>query len=202
VASSSAGAGLDLLLVEIETRARDLTAVTDWYDNEHVPARMDFPEFAFAARYYALDDAPHSWLAYYHVESTFLESEPYAELRRHRSDRETRVMASLVSLRRRVLPILAIDGTPQRSAPFLLRLELGGQDSEDAVEWSFDKGAVSCSRYLADSRAGTELLLVEFEQPPAGRPPGKPSPVSRLYKHWQTWPARVPAHPRQREAHS
>ncbi|PFH49478.1 hypothetical protein AMATHDRAFT_147616 [Amanita thiersii Skay4041] len=75
----------------------------DWYNNEHVPLRLD-PRFSFltAARFSALDGFTPSWIALYDTASTSLfEDESYKGLRKNRSVREADLVKRLAVLDRR-----------------------------------------------------------------------------------------------------
>jgi hypothetical protein len=73
----------------------------DWYDNEHLPARLTVPGFESATRYRALDGLKPPWLAAYDIVPGTLDSPEYEAVRTSSSDREKSVMARLATLDRR-----------------------------------------------------------------------------------------------------
>ncbi|MBO0802748.1 MAG: hypothetical protein J2P25_06695 [Nocardiopsaceae bacterium] len=73
----------------------------DWYDNEHLPARLTVPGFASAARYRAADGQAPPWLAVYEIEPGTLDTPAYKALYAHQSDREKSLMPRLATLERR-----------------------------------------------------------------------------------------------------
>ncbi|BGO98991.1 hypothetical protein RTBOTA2_000079 [Rhodotorula toruloides] len=75
----------------------------DWYDNEHVPLRMEhIPEFETGARYEAADGQTPGWSAAYDIRSVALFSDnKYTRLRANRSPREGALVARLGVLDRR-----------------------------------------------------------------------------------------------------
>ncbi|NLU76144.1 hypothetical protein HCC61_26450 [Streptomyces sp. HNM0575] len=77
----------------------------DWYDNEHVPARLEVPGVRNALRYRAADGLTPSWMARYDLDTDALASPEYARLR-NRSPREQRVVDGLAVLDRRVYGLL------------------------------------------------------------------------------------------------
>lgn len=68
-----------------------------WYDEEHIPLRLNhLPAFLSGARYHAADETPPGepgWLAMYEIDDTSTFAAPsYTGLREKRSPRETDVM--------------------------------------------------------------------------------------------------------------
>ena|ERR1700729_1028622 len=81
----------------------------DWYDNEHIPIRLDhLPSFLTGARYSASDSLRPSWLAVYDVDDTAtFQHESYTRLRANRSPREADVVKRLELLDRRTYELVA-----------------------------------------------------------------------------------------------
>ena len=73
----------------------------DWYDNEHLPARLTVPGFESAARYSAADGQATPWLAVYEIEPGTLDSPAYKALYASNSDREKSILSRLATLDRR-----------------------------------------------------------------------------------------------------
>lgn len=92
----------DLLLVYSDPGDVPLDEFNDWYDNEHVPLRMQFPEFHNGFRFTSADHVRPRWMATYEVEAGFLETDRYGWLRSHRSEREQDVVHRLPTLDRRI----------------------------------------------------------------------------------------------------
>ncbi|POY71241.1 hypothetical protein BMF94_5553 [Rhodotorula taiwanensis] len=109
----------------------------DWYDNEHVPLRMQhIPEFETGARYQASDDQKPGWSAAYDIRSVALFSDPkYTRLRANRSKREGDLVARLETLDRRTCEKLGETSAPPKAdqAPEFV-LTLGTDDKPDASE--------------------------------------------------------------------
>ncbi|KAF6760567.1 hypothetical protein DFP72DRAFT_1062947 [Ephemerocybe angulata] len=84
----------------------------DWYDNEHVPLRLDhLPYFLTGARYSAIDDKLPGWLAMYEIEEVESFQDPsYAVLRETRSEREKDLIARLGVLDRRTAEVVVDTG--------------------------------------------------------------------------------------------
>jgi hypothetical protein len=72
----------------------------DWYDNEHVPARLSVPGFISVARYRALDGLTPPWLATYDMAPGTLDTPAYKALAETASDREKSMMAQVAPERR------------------------------------------------------------------------------------------------------
>ncbi|KAG6866157.1 hypothetical protein C0991_008111 [Blastosporella zonata] len=84
----------------------------DWYNNEHVPLRMNhLKSFLTGARFSAADSLKPSWLALYDIDdiSTF-EHESYTRLRANRSPREGALVVRLEVLDRRTCTALSDSG--------------------------------------------------------------------------------------------
>ena len=110
----------DLLLVYSSPGMVDLAEFTDWYDNEHVPARLATPGFGAVARYRATDGVKPEWLATYDIKPGTLETAAYKALWENASDREKRIMSSLSTLDRRVYALISdawADGVDEDAGP-------------------------------------------------------------------------------------
>ena len=92
----------DLLFVYSSPGAVDLAEFNDWYDNEHVPARLATPGFGAVSRFQALDGLRPDWLATYEIKPGTLETPAYKALWENASEREKRIMSSVGTLDRRV----------------------------------------------------------------------------------------------------
>jgi hypothetical protein len=67
----------------------------DWYETEHIPARMAIAGFASADRYEVVDGAPR-FLACYHLNDLgVLDSPQYRQLKSHPGERTRRMLASV-----------------------------------------------------------------------------------------------------------
>src|SRR5262249_58815876 len=91
----------DRLLVYSAPGIVDLAEFTDWYDNEHVPARLATPGFGAVTRYRAADGMKPDWLATYEIKPGTLETPAYKALWENASEREKRIMSSVSTLDRR-----------------------------------------------------------------------------------------------------
>ena len=74
---------------------------TDWYDNEHVPLRLEIPAFTSWARWKAADGRKPAWAASYDLTSHEATLQPpYSTLAETRSEREKRVLRDIGVLER------------------------------------------------------------------------------------------------------
>lgn len=89
----------------------------DWYDNEHVPARLAVPGFSGVCRFRAADDRAPSWLATYEVAPGVLDGPEYKALAGSASAREKSIMSSLGTLDRRVYEPLSDSAPDAGDAP-------------------------------------------------------------------------------------
>ncbi|KAF9002529.1 hypothetical protein BDQ17DRAFT_533370 [Cyathus striatus] len=92
----------------------------DWYDNEHVPARMHIlKEFLSGARFSAADGKKPSWAALYEIDDTStFEKDVYTRLRVERSIREAQIIKRLEVLDRRTGEVIYDSGASAMSSSF------------------------------------------------------------------------------------
>jgi hypothetical protein len=119
----------DLLFVYSSPGTVDLAEFTDWYDNEHVPARLATPGFGAVTRYRATDGIKPDWLATYEIKPGTLDTPAYKALWENASEREKRIMASVSTLDRRVYSPLSdswADGADANSgaAPVIMAVSM------------------------------------------------------------------------------
>ncbi|KAG6886142.1 hypothetical protein C0992_004601 [Termitomyces sp. T32_za158] len=109
----------------------------EWYDNEHVPARLALSDFSTAARYKAADGKSPSWLAIYDATTTdVLQSGVYKALFANASANEKSIISRIAVLHRAVYhldltvenPIIGTNSLPARVV-----LVVGDQDNNSHV---------------------------------------------------------------------
>ncbi|GAA5858360.1 hypothetical protein JCM8547_004664 [Rhodosporidiobolus lusitaniae] len=109
----------------------------DWYENEHVPLRMEhIPEFLTGARYSAADGQLPGYSAAYDISSVALFSDnKYTRLRANRSPREGALVARLEVLDRRTAETLGQTSPPPPAseAPKFV-LTAAGEEKPDESE--------------------------------------------------------------------
>jgi hypothetical protein len=189
----------DLLFVYTSPGSADLTEFTDWYDNEHVPARLATPGFGAISRFQALDGLSPEWLATYEIKPGTLETPAYQAVWDNASAREKRIMPSLATLDRRVYSQLGdywADGFSPASgpAPVLMAVSMSvPPDVEPEVAAYYDQehfplllavpGWRRARRYVLASGTGPKYLsLHELAAQTAFDEPG--------YKHATSTPWR------------
>ena len=81
----------------------------DWYDNEHIPLRLNhLPSFLSGARYQSIDEIKPSWIAAYEIDDTkTFSDQSYTVLREKRSQREEDVIGRLEVLDRRTCEVVS-----------------------------------------------------------------------------------------------
>lgn len=90
----------------------------DWYNNEHVPLRLNhLLSFLSGARYRSIDGIKPSWIAAYEIDDTKTFKDPsYTVLRQKRSEREKDVIERLEVLDRRICEVVReVDGLNGRT---------------------------------------------------------------------------------------
>ncbi|KAF9449860.1 hypothetical protein P691DRAFT_774388 [Macrolepiota fuliginosa MF-IS2] len=110
----------------------------DWYNNEHIPLRLDhLPAFLTGARYTARDGKKPSWIALYDIDSVSTFADPsYTRLRENRSPREAALVKRLDVLDRRTCEVIS-ESENKRSVTEALStgLALG-----NPAQWIFTHG--------------------------------------------------------------
>ncbi|KAF7369176.1 hypothetical protein MVEN_00244800 [Mycena venus] len=133
---------LGFLLVTAEPGALvPLEEFQDWYNNEHVPLRLNhLPSFLTGARFSAADSLTPSWLAVYDIDDTAtFQHESYTRLRANRSPQEADLVKRLELLDRRTYEFVADSGEsaltssykPTNATKFLLThwINISGDDA-------------------------------------------------------------------------
>ncbi|KDQ63312.1 hypothetical protein JAAARDRAFT_147496 [Jaapia argillacea MUCL 33604] len=83
----------------------------DWYDNEHIPLRVNTPAFLNWTRWVEVDGAKPTWAASYDIESfAAMQKPPYTTLAETRSAREKDLLSRIAVLDRRTYE--AYEGYP------------------------------------------------------------------------------------------
>ncbi len=77
-------------------------AFNEWYDREHVPARLALPGFTAACRYTVVRGTPKYAVAYYMTGLDVLETSAYRQLKQQPSERTARMLASVTGFTRYV----------------------------------------------------------------------------------------------------
>lgn len=116
----------------------------DWYNNEHVPLRLDhLPSFLTGARYSASDSCLPSWIALYDIDDTStFNHESYTRLRANRSLREGELVKRLELLDRRTCELLTDENKgltssydPKDPTKFLLTQGVECRGDEEVKNW-------------------------------------------------------------------
>ena len=106
----------DLLFVYSSPGAVPLDEFTDWYDNEHVPARLALDGFGTVSRFRAADALTPEWLATYEVRPGTLDGAAYKAVWDNASAREKSIMSAATIDRRLYAPISDSGGTGEAPA--------------------------------------------------------------------------------------
>ena len=116
----------------------------DWYNNEHIPLRVDHIEaFLAAARYKATDGITPKWLAVYDVADVEDFNKPnYASLRTNRSAREGELVKNMEMLDRRTYQLVGDRNRemtssyhPKNPTQRLVTQEFDSNSDADALKW-------------------------------------------------------------------
>ncbi|SJL05388.1 uncharacterized protein ARMOST_08755 [Armillaria ostoyae] len=97
-----------------------LPDLSDWYNNEHVPLRLNhLPSFLTGARFSASDGKLPGWLAVYDIDDTAtFQHESYTRLRATRSPREGDLVKRLELLDRRTYELSYDSGESKKTSSF------------------------------------------------------------------------------------
>ena len=122
----------DLLFVYSSPGTVSLDEFTDWYDNEHVPARLALDGFGAVSRFRAADSLTPEWLATYEVAPGTLDGAAYKAVWENASAREKSIMAAATIDRRLYAPI-SDSGDTGEAPPVLMAVSMSVPSSESAV---------------------------------------------------------------------
>jgi hypothetical protein len=121
----------DLLFVYSSPGPVPLAEFTDWYDNEHVPARLALDGFGAVNRFRAADALTPEWLATYEVRAGTLDGAAYKSVWDNASARERRIMAAATIDRRLYAPI-SDSGATGQAPPVLMAVSMSVPESAEA----------------------------------------------------------------------
>lgn len=113
----------------------------DWYDNEHIPLRVEIPAFTSWSRWKASDGAKPGWAALYDLTNhEELDKPPYVTLAETRSERETEVFKRIGLLDRRTYEQLESPIPPpsalfdaKKPARYVVAVEMEMQPGKDEL---------------------------------------------------------------------
>lgn len=109
----------------------------EWYETDHIPARMALEGFVRARRFFAGSEQP-PYLAIYEVESLdALATEPYLELKRNPSEQTVRMLQSVAAFTRYTCELIADTGEAGAIAPVVsvVAFKVPDEDEADFNDW-------------------------------------------------------------------
>jgi len=121
----------DLLFVYSSPGTVSLDEFTDWYDNEHVPARLALDGFGAVNRFRAADSLAPEWLATYEVKPGTLDAPEYKAVWDNASAREKKIM-SAASVDRRLYSPISDSGATGQAPPVLMAVSMSVPESAEA----------------------------------------------------------------------
>ena len=89
----------------------------EWYETEHIPARMAIPGFAGAQRFEAIEGWPHHLAVYWLDDLGTLETPEYARLKREGTARSERMLGSVERFTRYICELVSDTGAPDDEQP-------------------------------------------------------------------------------------
>jgi hypothetical protein len=101
---------IGLLFSQMEPPAGWEADFHDWYDTEHVPARLRIPGFAEATRYEAIEGEPRYLACYFIDDLSALETPAYAALKSNPGERSERMLANVLGFTRYICDIVTDTG--------------------------------------------------------------------------------------------
>jgi hypothetical protein len=121
----------DLLFVYSSPGTVELAEFTDWYDNEHIPARLALDGFGTVNRFRAADSLTPEWLATYEVKPGTLDGAAYKAVWANASAREKSIM-STATIDRRLYSPISDSGTTGAAPPVLMAVSMSVPESAEA----------------------------------------------------------------------
>lgn len=108
----------------------------DWYQHDHVPARMAVPGFAGAVRGWAVDGEPSHLVVYYMDDLGVLETPAYRALKERPSERTARMLDTVAAFTRFTAEEIGDTGeTPPGRYLYLVTFTVPADRQEDFDAW-------------------------------------------------------------------
>lgn len=122
-----------LLFSQMHPPAGADTDFHDWYQTEHIPARMAIPGFSSAVRYALAEaDAAPRYLACYHLDDmAALEISEYRELKERPSERTARMLATVTGFTRYTADLITDTGPVTEPAAALFVVAFAVPEAEE-----------------------------------------------------------------------
>ncbi len=128
-----------VLLSQMQPGAEREDEFNEWYDREHVPARLTLPGFTGACRYIAVQGTPKYAVVYYMTGLDVLQQPPYQQLKQQPSERTARMLASVTRFTRYVAEetsrFVRADANVDPLTVLYLHMVLFAVPSDDVVEF-------------------------------------------------------------------
>lgn len=140
----------------------------DWYESEHIPARLAIPGFRSAVRYEALEGKPR-YLACYHLDNLgALDSPAYARLKAEPGERTERMLANVEGFTRYVCRLTADTGEPPEEPALLYVVAFAvPEDAQPEFDgWYDDEHVPLLTRADGWLRVRRYAVLPGFAGPP------------------------------------
>lgn len=131
-----------MLLSQMECSASLEPEFHEWYDDEHIPERMNVPGFLSAARYEVVGEGPR-FLARYNLEDlSALEHPDYVKIKQHPSERTDKILSSVSLFTRYLAAVCSVhqrQDAPDRpgDSPYILVVAFNAPQEarEDLANW-------------------------------------------------------------------
>jgi hypothetical protein len=116
----------------------------DWYETEHIPARMEIPGFTEAIRYELLDgddDAARFLACYFLHDMGALETDVYRRLKTQPSERTGRMLGNVTGFTRYLTDQIsdtgasADDADPERGCLYVVAFAVPEQEEPEFEDW-------------------------------------------------------------------
>jgi hypothetical protein len=183
----------DLLFVYSSPGPVALDEFTDWYDHEHVPARLALDGFGAVNRFRATDSLTPEWLATYEVRPGTLDGAAYKAVWANASAREKSIM-SAATIDRRLYSPISDSGDTGQAPPVLMAVSMSVPESgvADMEAWYVEEhipmllavpGWRRSRRYrLASGDGPAYLSLHEIDSLAAFEEPGYKAAISTPWR--------------------
>jgi hypothetical protein len=149
----------------------------DWYNGEHIPARMEIAGFESATRYEAIEGEPRYLACYFLDDMGALETPEYKRLKSDPGERTERMLANVLGFTRYICDQISDTGPPaeEPGALSVVAFEVPDSDLDEFEGWYQDEhvpllmkvpGWLRVRRYTVragfDGPAWTHLALHEL----------------------------------------
>jgi hypothetical protein len=196
--------GNAVLLVTVDLDPADGAELVEWYDDEHIPAKLREPGYRSARRFCA-DDDPSKYLVIYELDESSAALMPPAKPP-EASERSKAIVGKWKGFTRAVWEeVVASESSDTGKAVLVITIEIDPADDEEFNRWYDEEhfaerlaqeGFISGRRFRLHDGSSKYLVLYQLDEAASAAKPGymKAEPgawTKDMMARWKDWSRRV-----------